>query len=593
MQGKSVLDAVTKNANIIEAVRHGVEDPIKNLQDESSQIYQDRCLEKLPVATSAQFNSYERRHRSSCLPHTREETLRDIRNWVHGDDEKSIFWLNGLAGTGKSTIANSIANEYYENKHLAGSFFFSKDVGGDVTRARKFFTTLARQLARVSDETHKQVSEVIARDETIVDQALLVQWRKLILEPLLNIGKKSTPTTLLFVVDALDECEDVEDIESIVGALAESRNVTMSRLRILLTSRSYFNIRQGFREIPKTNYEDFILHDISRKIVDRDISILVRTRFKAIQVRRQFGAEWPSMEKIDAIIQRAYGLFIWADTACRFVEEGGMFVNRRLDKLLEGDNYKIAPEKRLDSLYLTVLEESISPKNITFDEEELEEYCDLLRAALGAIATMFASVSVPSLGRLTDIAVMEISDCLERLGAILDIREERHSPVRLHHPSFRDFLLNQNRCTDKRFVVDETKAHADLACYCMDVLSSELRRNMCDIRQPGRLIKDVPKLLVEQCVSEALQYACQYWAYHLHRSEIANEIHNQCETSLKLKAYNVLQAHLTHWLEALSLIGRISESIHSIKLLEAITPKVRLFFLLSSLLTEICTFLDI
>ena len=584
---------MTNNTDIIEAVGHRIEDPIKNLQDDSNRFYRDRYLEKLPVATSAQFNSYERRHRSSCLPHTREETLCDIRNWIDGDDAKSIFWLNGLAGTGKSTIANTIAHEYHEKNRLGGSFFFSKDIGGDVTRARKFFTTLARQVARVSDGTHKQISEVVAKDETIVDQALLVQWRKLIFEPLLGIDEKSMPTTLLFVVDALDECEDVDDIESIVRALAECHNITLLRLRVLLTSRSYFNIRQGFRNISKANYEDFILHDISRKIVDRDISILVKTRFEAIQVKRQFEAEWPNIEKIDAIIQRASGLFIWADTACRFVEEGGMFVNRRLDKLLEGDNYKIAPEKRLDSLYLTVLEESISPKNLTFDEEELEEYCDLLKAALGAIATMFSSVSILSLGRLTDINVMEISDCLERLGAILDIREERHSPVRLHHPSFRDFLLNQNRCTDKRFVVDEIRAHADLACYCMDVMSSELRRNMCNIRQPGKLIKDVPKELIGQCVSETLQYACQYWVYHLHRSETASKTHNHCETKLMSKAYSILQAHLTHWLEALSLIGRISESIHSIKLLEAVMPKVRLFYLIISILTEICTLLEI
>ena len=574
MQGESVLNALANTTNTIEAVRQTVENPIKSLQDERDQAYRDRCLEKLPVATSAHFNSYDRRHRSSCLPHTREETLCDIKSWVDGDDEKSIFWLNGLAGTGKSSIANTIAHEYYEKNMLGGSFFFSKDIGGDVTRARKFFTTLARQLARISDIIQKHISKAVTEDETILDQSLPVQWRKLILNPLLDITANSARTTLVIVVDALDECRDVEDVETIVRALAESRSTTTLRLRVLLTSRSYFNIRQGFRNLSKANYEDFILHDISRTIVDRDIGTLVKTRFEAIQLRRQFEIGWPGNETVDAIVQRAKGLFIWADTACRFIEESELFINKRLRKLLEEDNYKIAPEERLDSLYLTVLKESISPKTVTYDVEELEEYCKLLKSTLGAIAIMFSSVSILSLSKLTGNDVLEMSGCLEKFTAILDIREERHSPVRLHHPSFRDFLLNQNRCIDKRFVIDETEAHADLACYCMDVMSSELKRNMCDIRQPGRLIKDVSKQLIEQCVSEALQYACQYWVYHLHRSKATSPTQDPHKNGLETKAYGLLRAHLTHWLEALSLIGRIPESIHSIKLLEAIIPQV-------------------
>ncbi|OCK98911.1 uncharacterized protein K441DRAFT_540150, partial [Cenococcum geophilum 1.58] len=57
-------------------------------------------------------------------------------------DERYIFWLNGLAGIGKSTIAYTIARKYYEENRLGVSFFFLKG-GGDVSYAVKFFPSIA------------------------------------------------------------------------------------------------------------------------------------------------------------------------------------------------------------------------------------------------------------------------------------------------------------------------------------------------------------------------------------------------------------------------------------------------------------------
>lgn len=74
---------------------------------------EERCLTKLPNAPQASFNSYERQHDSLCLDDTRVDILRDIMTWVDGQDERCIFWLNGMAGTGKSAIARTIARKYY------------------------------------------------------------------------------------------------------------------------------------------------------------------------------------------------------------------------------------------------------------------------------------------------------------------------------------------------------------------------------------------------------------------------------------------------------------------------------------------------
>ena len=118
-----------------------------------------RLLKLLPYAAQAAFNSAGKQHDPLCLQNTRVDILKEIRAWADGQDERCIFWLNGLAGTGKSTIARTIAREYYTQERLGASFFFSRD-DGDTNHASKFFTTIAVQLAGKSSSLKRQIYTV-------------------------------------------------------------------------------------------------------------------------------------------------------------------------------------------------------------------------------------------------------------------------------------------------------------------------------------------------------------------------------------------------------------------------------------------------
>ena len=110
-------------------------------------------LNSLPYAIDAPFNSYQRQHEPLCLANTRVNLLKEIYSWADGEDERLIFWLSGLAGTGKSTIAHTIARNFFDKKRLGASFFFSRG-GGDVSHAHKFVTSIAIQLARSIPDLH-------------------------------------------------------------------------------------------------------------------------------------------------------------------------------------------------------------------------------------------------------------------------------------------------------------------------------------------------------------------------------------------------------------------------------------------------------
>jgi MoxR-like ATPase len=113
-------------------------------------------------------------------------------NWAEGQCERCIFWLNGLAGTGKSTIARTVARRYFDQKCLGASFFFSRG-GGDVGHADKFVTSVAVQLASSVRTLHRYISDAVIEYSDIASRSLRDQWQLLVLDPLSKASSGSMP----------------------------------------------------------------------------------------------------------------------------------------------------------------------------------------------------------------------------------------------------------------------------------------------------------------------------------------------------------------------------------------------------------------
>jgi hypothetical protein len=136
----------------------------------------NELLNSLPTAADAPFNAYKRQHDPTCLLDTRVDLLQPIYNWADGQDEQCIFWLKDLAGTGKSTIARTVARRYFEKQRLGASFFFSRG-GGDVGRAREFVTSIARQLASSIPSLNQHICDALTERRDIASQSLRDQWQ--------------------------------------------------------------------------------------------------------------------------------------------------------------------------------------------------------------------------------------------------------------------------------------------------------------------------------------------------------------------------------------------------------------------------------
>lgn len=150
-------------------------------------IDQHIVLGKLEGAMEAGFESFSDQDEVQCLPGTRTELLLKVMEWAISPSQKSIFWLKGMAGTGKSTISRTVARSLKDTNHLGASFFFKRGEG-DRGNAKKFFPTLTRQLMLWSSELRFGVQKALDDDPDIASKSLREQFEKLLLQLLLSLN---------------------------------------------------------------------------------------------------------------------------------------------------------------------------------------------------------------------------------------------------------------------------------------------------------------------------------------------------------------------------------------------------------------------
>ncbi|KAH8807393.1 hypothetical protein F5884DRAFT_341401 [Xylogone sp. PMI_703] len=523
-------------------------------------IAQNQLLQMLPRADAAAFDSFvEDRKRSKCLKGTRVEILEQISKWATGYGDENIFWLNGLAGTGKSTIAQTIADILSDTNYLGASFFFSRGKA-DRGDARVLFSTLAVQLAESSPTFKIYITDALKSNNSIGQKTLERQWKCLILHPLIKLDKHLLfPLVLVFVIDALDECAGDEDVRTLLRLFSEVHNLTNIRLRVFITSRPETPIRLGFSELPGVLHRSLVLQHTPQTETEHDIDIYLRHTLAKIGREKSLGETWPGDEIIKILLQRADRLFIYAATVCSFLEQA-RFPQKRLTEMLYLTSTSTSSTKELDLMYLLVLTTSVD----NACEDDQEDLSILFRRIVGSIVLLYSTLSAATLMEILQVSSAEMNGALEGLHSVLDIAENPNTPIQLVHPSFRDFLLNRQRCTDPRFLISGDDTHTELFKRCLWVLSNSLKRDICNLNDEGIETSDISRPQIKEHIPLSVQYAAQYWTNHLHNSGIVDQL---IDNPVLEDIYSFLEKHFLHWLELLSINQAGAEAVAIIETL--------------------------
>ncbi|CZR64901.1 related to vegetatible incompatibility protein HET-E-1 [Phialocephala subalpina] len=178
-------------------------------------------LDKLRSVDNAAFDSHDEEHNARCYRGTRVELLRQIDTWASDRSSECIFWLNGIAGTSKSIISRTVAQNFAGKGELGASFFFKRGKG-DRGHAGLFIITIATQLVQKLSSLAPHVRNAIEADHMISRKALKQQFETLVLQPLGKIRIEPQKfSRIVIMINALNECDREKDVRIIIRLLSQ------------------------------------------------------------------------------------------------------------------------------------------------------------------------------------------------------------------------------------------------------------------------------------------------------------------------------------------------------------------------------------
>ncbi|TLD14369.1 uncharacterized protein PgNI_02690 [Pyricularia grisea] len=523
-------------------------------------INRDIAFTKLPTAKGATFDDHANEHDPACHPDTRVDLLDDINKRIQNPDGKHIFWLRGMAGTGKSTISRTVAKKVSETKMPIASFFFKKGEG-DRGKAARFFTTIVDQLL---PDLASHIHSAVESNPNIADKTMKKQFEKLFLKPLNKCnGANSQP--LFVVVDALNERNRKKNVTTLIRLFPKAEKTKSYHLRFFVTSRPKMPIRLGFKNIAD-KYKNLALHEIPKSDIIKDIFTFLR--FKLDRIRLNFNKtvpgsglppDWPPLASFKDFVDMAVPLFIFASTACRFIANSE-FGNpwEQLNKIIE---YKGKGQRsRLYATYLLILNQLFLKRTnlglVKRTKKKQAEIIEWFRDIVGTIVLFANPLPSALLAYVLDRTKLDVNSKLRRLHFIFNISDNPLAPVKLLHLFFRDFLVDNENRDGNLFWIDAQKTHKQLAGRCFKLLSigDNLKKDVCNLRRPGISRSEISEQIINTALPPDVKYACRYWVYYWNGSKLG--IRNDDIV------HRFLSKHLLYWLEILGIIGRIRESIN-------------------------------
>jgi NACHT domain len=405
-----------------------------------------------------------------CLEGTRLNTLNDIRGWANEEgSSRWIYCLLDVAGSGKSTVAKHMVEEWEREERLVARFFFSRDteetMGTDL-----FCSTVGDALARNKKFAIKMDEFKERRDYKLL--SFKQQFEGLVSGPLEAMDQYA-----ILTIDALDECDNKYGGRTmLLETLCCYLSSTTPRLRIFVTGRPERDIKEWAEtHVAYTNFNRL-------EGDSEDVKLYITKRLPKLATSIQ--------GRISDVIRKAEGLFIWARLACDLLEQA--LNPESLLKTLEEEM-----SLDLDYLYMIALEQSM-PKDKT-SREAIILVLQMIMAARSPLSIADMEQLVP-----TPKVIEPVVTCLSSLL----VYQDRNDPIRLLHITFREFITNRLRA--RTYFVQLQFGHYTLASGCLNILSNYLKQHGFNPKQlEGH--SDNSHSVYQARVWD---YSSDSWAYH-------------------------------------------------------------------------------
>jgi hypothetical protein len=488
----------------------------------------------------------------------------DFRRWRDSEKAK-LLWIKGDPGKGKTMMMIALTEDLSRQskaglstskrktlKEVARrlvmkfrpclvSYFFCQSTDSRLNNAVSVLKGLIYLLVQQEKAMIRHVREKYDNGGGgVFEGRNAVYTLRLILRNILS--DPALPRTYL-LIDALDECG--EGLLQLLDTITDESFAAKSRVKWLVASRNRPDIAERLR--PDDSRMKISL-ELNSRDVTRAVNAFIDAKVQVLSLQKQYDLVLREKVRI-TLSERSEATFLWVALACKRLEkEPASEAQSVLEELPAG----------LDALYDRMM------NLILCEPNRRVEHC---KQILCSAAVAYRPLRIQELAGTTELPeeildnVQYLSDLVERCGSFLTLRSRT---IFFIHQSAKDYVTSTNG--REALCWDPTLEHGKIATHSLNILSKRLQRDICNLKNPGTLIAEVRRELVEDALLR-IEYACCYWVDHL-SDHLADQ---RCVPLDKLirsdggRVHQFLQEHLLHWLEALSLLTRLSEGVKMIR----------------------------
>ncbi|KAI9325777.1 hypothetical protein BDR26DRAFT_173654 [Obelidium mucronatum] len=451
-----------------------------------------------------------------------------LERWVLEDDSKRMMWLLDGAGTGKSLISFKVWKCLgSDTPLLPGAVFFCKHHDKKKSDSTVVIATIAWQLSQLFPSLKAHLLQEMECDIEAVrsgKQSVLQQpqnaFRRLILDGLAGIATEGKQ--YLIVIDALDECQ-IKTRATLLDVFVDCCRLLPPFLKLFVTGRPEQDIYKRLKEAAP------LLLVPAKENTLLDIGVFVRTRLTLI---------WnpPPGDIVDAVMEKAEGLFIYARNICQYLQDQRVSASTALE-IVKGFH------TGADSVYKAILQRELQLQNTLSDSS--------FRKVFGVILAVREPVSISTLRCIGNLDFTETAEIVSKFRCILKFENNKISII---HKSLYDFLTTRIRCGTIHFI-SIPSVEAELARNSLTLLTMDLFENMAHLDPALEYRRVLTETILEkqEIMTEALKYAAAFWGDHFINSsyppDVLPSLHNFCSSKL------------LNWLELMLLLRNLNSVI--------------------------------
>ena len=478
-----------------------------------------------------------------CMAGTRVKVLEDIIKWANDSSEiPPVFWLTGQAGSGKTTIAYTIAKRFEKEGNsdsdqytILGANFFCSRQFEETQEQTRILPTIVYQLARKCIPYAEAL--YVADKLDAVHYDVSAQLRDLLVGPWQDSEVIRGPdlAPYLIVIDALDEIMGGRGSAFLRDLLKAIHEYDLRGFKFLVTSRPDPDIIK----LCESNTAKAVcrLQDLPTEEAKSDIKTYLKDKLEMLD----------GSPELDELVQQADGLFIYAATVVKYLTPHRPITVQEQSNTLK-DLLKLASASDttflIDALYRQIMRDAFS----RFEDEVLSRRLRILHTFLCTVERTSISIVAALVAEGQGDVTRAVA---EDLHAVLYTQGDH---VFWFHASFPDFIFSPARSNFDNFAFSCNKPahHNLLGESCFRVMKSGLRFNMGDIKSSFLFDSDNAESLSEKVhdnINAALRYSCHHWIHHLPSPHLTNT------DNLRSCISDFLQIRVLFWIEAMNLLG--------------------------------------